>query len=169
LHVETPIFCGGKRKRMNREEKARIRSKEWRKKNPDRYREYLRAYGKKWRAEHAAKGLCNRCVNKVKKGEKSCKACKAYNRQQTRINGSTIKLIRKKDHGAVLKALKDPKIHCAICKRKTPNGKGWCVDHCHSSKKFRGILCSSCNLGLGILGESVKNLKTAIMYLERMR
>ena len=30
---------------------------------------------------------------------------------------------------------------CAICKSDTAAGKNWHVDHCHETKKIRGILC----------------------------
>ena len=39
---------------------------------------------------------------------------------------------------------------CALCRTDAPGGKGqWHVDHCHDSKIVRGILCHSCNTGLG--------------------
>lgn len=41
------------------------------------------------------------------------------------------------------------------------------VDHCHYSGKVRGILCSKCNRGLGLLQDNLEILKRAIHYLER--
>src|SRR5215469_5909029 len=39
---------------------------------------------------------------------------------------------------------------CAICKTYTPrNKKGWHTDHDHKTRKFRGVLCPSCNILLG--------------------
>jgi len=40
------------------------------------------------------------------------------------------------------------------------------VDHCHASGKVRGVLCSKCNRGLGLLQDSLEILKNAIKYLE---
>lgn len=43
---------------------------------------------------------------------------------------------------------------CAICKRhpEERNGKSkWNVDHDHETGKVRGLLCSACNIGLGVL------------------
>jgi len=56
---------------------------------------------------------------------------------------------------------------CAICKTITPNGKGKTlhIDHCHLSGKVRGLLCTSCNLGLGHLKHSPELLQSAIGYL----
>jgi hypothetical protein len=54
---------------------------------------------------------------------------------------------------------------CAICKTAEPQGKGWHVDHCHSTGKVRGILCPHCNLMIGHARDSAKTLQAAIEYL----
>ena len=41
------------------------------------------------------------------------------------------------------------------------------VDHNHDTGAIRGLLCSSCNTGIGLLGDSVKTLKSAIKYLNK--
>lgn len=58
---------------------------------------------------------------------------------------------------------------CAICERVEPTGYGWHVDHCHSTNKIRGILCSKCNQGIGLLDDKIETLKKAIKYLEDSR
>lgn len=40
------------------------------------------------------------------------------------------------------------------------------VDHDHSTGMVRGLLCHNCNRALGLMKDSVKNLKKAISYLE---
>lgn len=40
------------------------------------------------------------------------------------------------------------------------------VDHCHDTEKVRGLLCMSCNMGLGKFKDDVNVLKNAIRYLE---
>lgn len=55
---------------------------------------------------------------------------------------------------------------CAICGAKQ-NGRRLSVDHCHVSKKVRGLLCSSCNFGLGIFKDNPKLLLKAVAYLRR--
>ena len=42
-----------------------------------------------------------------------------------------------------------------------------CVDHDHNTNKIRGLLCSSCNTGIGHLKDNVSNLQNAIDYLNR--
>jgi len=55
---------------------------------------------------------------------------------------------------------------CAICKSSTPGGRGrFHVDHCHTTGKIRGILCHSCNVGLGVFKDSPFLLFLASAYL----
>ena len=59
---------------------------------------------------------------------------------------------------------------CAICQQpetEMRNGriKALAVDHDHISGKIRGLLCSSCNTGIGKLKDSVELLQSAIRYL----
>lgn len=51
---------------------------------------------------------------------------------------------------------------CKIC--KTP-AKKLVVDHCHRTATVRGLLCRSCNVGLGHFRDNPKLLKRAIAYL----
>ena len=68
--------------------------------------------------------------------------------------------------------LKKQKYVCGICKKKElvkdQNGKvkSLCVDHDHKTNKIRGLLCSRCNRGLGLLRDSVKILNSALKYLK---
>lgn len=59
---------------------------------------------------------------------------------------------------------------CKICKRK-PSGKGHHgrlhVDHDKKSGKVRGLLCSPCNMAIGLLGHDKKRLLAAVNYLEQ--
>lgn len=45
--------------------------------------------------------------------------------------------------------------------------KALALDHCHETGVFRGWLCSSCNMGLGLLGDNIESLDRAIDYLKR--
>jgi hypothetical protein len=56
---------------------------------------------------------------------------------------------------------------CAICHNFFKNKTSTHIDHCHDSKKVRGILCFSCNVGLGHFKDSQDNLKSAQNYLKR--
>ena len=48
---------------------------------------------------------------------------------------------------------------CKIC--EVPPRRMLVVDHCHLSGKVRGLLCSSCNLGLGKFRDNVFSLANA--------
>jgi len=52
---------------------------------------------------------------------------------------------------------------CDICKE---NCKLF-VDHNHVTMKFRGLICMKCNSAIGLMNDSVVNLKNMIEYLEK--
>jgi tRNA U54 and U55 pseudouridine synthase Pus10 len=56
---------------------------------------------------------------------------------------------------------------CYICENIFDNDKSAFVDHCHLTKKVRGLLCHHCNSGLGYFKDNVNYLKKAIQYLEK--
>lgn len=43
------------------------------------------------------------------------------------------------------------------------------IDHCHTTGKVRGLLCRSCNLGLGFFRDSPELMNNASLYLEKSR
>lgn len=59
---------------------------------------------------------------------------------------------------------------CAICDNifiglrgpKSPS-----VDHNHTTKKVRDLVCNGCNVAIGAIGENPKSLRAAADYLER--
>ena len=68
----------------------------------------------------------------------------------------------------------DENYQCPICERtaevigEVTRGKHFVLDHCHTTKIFRGWLCDSCNRGLGGLKDDIGNLQRAIEYLRRI-
>jgi hypothetical protein len=52
---------------------------------------------------------------------------------------------------------------CAICNK--PSDKTLHIDHDHVTGRVRGLLCSNCNLGIGLLEEDLIVLNRAIEYL----
>lgn len=67
------------------------------------------------------------------------------------------------------KMLLDQNEVCAICKRPETSSK--CkylsIDHCHTTNAIRGLLCVSCNRGIGMFWDNIELLKTAITYLNK--
>lgn len=55
---------------------------------------------------------------------------------------------------------------CAVCQSDNPGSSwDWSTDHCHRTKKVRGILCHPCNLLLGHAKDNLLVLHLAINYL----
>jgi hypothetical protein len=58
--------------------------------------------------------------------------------------------------------------YCECCGRREPRGQGrWHLDHDHITGEFRGWLCSTCNTGIGHLGDTIDAIKAALKYLTR--
>ena len=63
---------------------------------------------------------------------------------------------------------------CALCSRPerrqhAVTGTTWdlAIDHCHETGLVRGLLCNSCNRGLGLLGDKVETLEKVLLYLKK--
>lgn len=63
---------------------------------------------------------------------------------------------------------------CAIC--SVDNNSKYCnkprafaVDHCHTTGKIRGLLCSDCNTGIGLFKDNTNLLHFAIKYLNKTK
>lgn len=56
---------------------------------------------------------------------------------------------------------------CAICGTSEGAKARLCVDHCHGTKKVRGLLCRLCNLGIGNLQDDPSLVNRAGTYLLR--
>ena len=56
---------------------------------------------------------------------------------------------------------------CLICKNEFKDDKSTYVDHCHITNKIRGLLCHTCNSGLGMFKDNIEYLERAIEYLKK--
>lgn len=65
-------------------------------------------------------------------------------------------MLKKQDYG------------CAICGIK-PTGRRMHIDHSHSTKSVRGILCSKCNQAIGLLSENPELFDKAKHYLSSFK
>lgn len=100
-----------------------------------------------------------------------CKKCKlAYEKQRYQKNPQQKRLdtLRRKyslSEQELFALNARAKGACEICLRpftQSPN-----VDHCHCTKKVRGLLCANCNTLLGLAHDSVSTLASAIQYLSK--
>ncbi len=56
---------------------------------------------------------------------------------------------------------------CPICEKQLEEGRGGTsIDHDHSTKRVRGILCGTCNVMLGDFQEDLNILQSAVSYLK---
>jgi hypothetical protein len=78
----------------------------------------------------------------------------------------------KRNYGITLndynQMLTEQKHQCAVCGTTEPGGKHgkFMVDHCHKTGKVRGLLCKSCNIALGEVGDNTQTLQSMIEYLQ---
>jgi len=112
-----------------------------------------------------------------KNGLKSeCKECTlAYNAEWRRKHPKRMAVKRRADHYKAKynmslaeydDLLKAHDNSCAICgKSPEENGKRLCVDHDHETGRIRGLLCHSCNKGIGLFQDNPIFIQEAINYL----
>jgi hypothetical protein len=101
---------------------------------------------------------CKSCTNKRSK-EWSTK-----NAESRRF--SVLKSATGVDKDSYLRLLRLQDNRCPICnkdRREVP--KNFAVDHDHLTGKVRGLLCNTCNLGLGYFYDNPDLLNKAISYL----
>jgi hypothetical protein len=55
---------------------------------------------------------------------------------------------------------------CAICGKKLTEPGGCCVDHDHITGEVRGLLCITCNTGIGMLHDDPVITQKATEYLK---
>lgn len=103
----------------------------------------------------------------------NCKSCvKEYSKIQH------IKNIDKRKSQKLMKAygitlaqkiemLKSQNNKCDICSIELKSIRSAHVDHCHNTKKVRGILCTKCNPGIGYFQDNLDLLKSAMKYLKK--
>ena len=111
------------------------------------------------------------------KESESCVDKAAYARQWRRKNPEKDKNNNlKKSYGISLddynEMVRTQNGVCAICSNpesrldKDGGPRMMAVDHCHTSKKVRALLCSSCNKALGSFKDSPELLRKAALYVE---
>jgi hypothetical protein len=71
---------------------------------------------------------------------------------------------RRRERLANQLALQDGK--CGLCGAE---GRAWQYDHDHETGRWRMVLCSKCNNGLGFFDDSPEALRAAARYVERFR
>ena len=139
-----------------------------------------------WKRSDRMKLRCSLCeeykdsshfyTNKTKRGfDYRCKPCarkgrnKNYNPQTSRKKNIKD---RYSEYGITEEDYQIMRVNqefcCYICGRHESEiaKKTLMIDHNHSSGRIRGLLCSNCNVTLGLVGENKNTLLSMIQYLE---
>ena len=150
---------------MTRKHKNRVRAKAWYWANKKRARDT----GRLWRKRHPGYGARSATLWRKKHPVKARRRERLYrqeNRERTRVYMRKWARVHRVGRRAAILAAQKGK--CAICGTKRPGGHGiWHTDHCHTTKRIRGVLCSLCNTGLGHFKDDPKILAAAIRYLKQ--
>jgi hypothetical protein len=133
--------------------------------HPTFYRDSSRPDG----LEHRCKGCSNEKRSAHYQANKTCGDRVKLDPEQLKLNQRRWQLKHKygltlEQYDAMWAAQGNA---CAVCGTTEMVGRGWHVDHCHTSGNVRGILCHHCNVGLGHFKDDVVNLERAIGYLRK--
>lgn len=135
-------FCHAERVKRYRHENKEVvleKTREWRESNREQAREYTRKY----RREKTEQYIHAKLMNKFGISYEDYQSMLVYSNYKCEIClKEEVRIIRGK---------------------KVRLG----VDHCHESKKIRGILCFKCNVLLGNCNDDIQILQSAIEYLKK--
>lgn len=134
----------------SKEERRKRLRREWQKNNKDKVRIIREKYLNANREKLAAKAAMYRKSNP----SKVAKLAHRMNLKKTGISDCEFDRI-----------LLTQNNKCAICLNDNSLGHRLCVDHDHETNEIRGLLCHNCNRGIGLLGDSIDRLQSAIEYL----
>lgn len=98
-------------------------------------------------------------------GESTRRAKKYYHHHPERVKAASKRSWRK--GRGIPEAPYPCPANCECCGKLLETGKRTHLDHDHVTGQFRGWLCNACNLGVGMLGDSIEGVKRALVYLER--
>jgi len=109
----------------------------------------------------------------VKKHRARCKPCRSDDQKKRYKNNPDVHraYLLKQKYGLTLddydKLIEEQGGRCAICGTDQPNchHKRFVVDHNHQTNAVRGLLCSTCNTGLGNFFDNPETLLKAAQYL----
>lgn len=163
-------------------EKRRAYAKRWHAANRDHvsirarayylaHRDEMSAYRSKWQKDNKEK------LNAYQRARYAANKAK-YRRQARARYAKNVVAKRAYQLVAYAKAYKEgrkfgkrpaapypPPSKCECCGKKSV--KRLSFDHCHKTAKFRGWICSNCNLGLGLFGDTLAGVRQAMKYLQR--
>lgn len=150
----------------------------WATTHPDARRRFMKRYrqtpvykagnrrrSKAWRDWCVREGICTRCRRRPATHGRKCKPCRTAWLLPARLFHLKYRGMPKKEvQKAQMAWLVFDQI-CQACGRKRCCGSDWAFDHCHKTKKFRGIVGRKCNTVLGMVEDDIEVLKSLVKYL----
>ena len=160
---------------MSKEERA-LKYKGRYDKNREKWRKKAK---KKWlkRLEMGDEATCVSCdslkpLDEFYTLDSCCKECRRVSRAYRRDSVWYKDTYLRRTYGMSIEEWEmmrdDQNNRCAICSNSFgASAKNCHVDHCHDTGDVRGLLCSNCNVGLGMLRDSPDLMLKAVQYLKK--
>jgi hypothetical protein len=130
------------------------------------------SFGTNWRGSRTAK--CRQCDAARSRDYVARNKDKVKASRKNREKWSAIKVKYGLTKGQVLAMWNAQDKKCAICKVDLPDPPTFIpgvrsvhVDHCHTSRTVRSLLCHNCNVGLGYFRDDPELLLAAVDYLRQ--
>lgn len=124
-------------------------------------KEYMRAYSRKQYQKLKKDGVCVNCHKEpAVTGKTCCKVCL----EKKKLNQAGVMSNSNKD--VYFEIFKSQEGKCKICKEPMTRPM---LDHDHKTGEVRGLLCSSCNVGLGYFRDNSESLLRAADYVLNSR
>lgn len=131
------------------------------------------------RARYGLAGRCKDCINEQNRSyyDKHKDPAKLRERSLARYYRDPPEVRKRKNWESKLwysyrltpeawhNMLKEQSGRCEICDDPMIGPRNVHVDHCHTTGRVRGLLCSPCNVGLGAFRDDPARLAAAIDYL----
>lgn len=120
------------------------------------------SFKRRGRVDHSYE--CKECAKKrtraLHKARRDCPIYKAAARART------VRCAYKVEMGDIVALQEAQDNNCPICLRNLDEVSRTHIDHCHTTGRVRGVLCSECNTGIGKLRDDPEFLQRAIDYLK---
>jgi len=97
-----------------------------------------------------------------------CARCKR-SRNPTAIRNGHLRIKFGIGHDDYIALLNSQNGGCAICGASDPadnHSNYLSIDHVHGTNRIRGLLCPSCNKGLGFFADNSSRLRAAAKYID---
>jgi hypothetical protein len=120
--------------------------------DPEEFRKQKRETQRAWREKNRER---DRDTRRAWQAANRDKGRASYLRYQYGIEPEDYDAMLSKQNGA-----------CAICAVELVKGSKTHIDHCHTTGKVRGLLCTKCNMGIGHFNDDPAVLRAAAGYVE---